>query len=159
MLAISACTTCSIQMIETPLASHLADQRDQRLAFVLGQPARDFVEQAARAGSVASARASSSRLRSSSVRLPAGRLALSASPQRVENVHAAVIGVVLAPPGAERRRHDQILEHAHAGERQRDLERAADAGFTVLAHAALSLVPMPSAQRRSGDICVMSVPA
>ena len=41
----SACTTCSIQTIETPLAAHVADQRDEAFAFVLGEPAGDLVEQ------------------------------------------------------------------------------------------------------------------
>src|SRR5262249_54136153 len=40
---------------------------------------------------------------------------------------AAPIDVALAAAAAERRRHDQVLEHGHAVERLRNLKRAADA--------------------------------
>ena len=41
----SACTTCSIHTIVTPPPAHVADRRDQRAAFGLGQPAGDLVEE------------------------------------------------------------------------------------------------------------------
>ncbi len=45
----------------------------------------------------------------------------------LEQLDALRIDVALAPAAAERRRHHQVLEHGHAAERLRDLERAADA--------------------------------
>ena len=76
-------------------------------------------------GSVASARASSSRLRSSSVSVPAGTLALSASPQR-SSIARSAVDMPLAPARESAGDH-QILEHRHAAERLRNLKRAGDA--------------------------------
>ena len=45
----------------------------------------------------------------------------------LEQLDAARIGVALAAPAAERRRHNQVLEHAHAVERLRNLKRSPDA--------------------------------
>ena len=45
MLATKACTTCSIQMIETPPRLMSPMRVDQHLALALGQTAGNFVEQ------------------------------------------------------------------------------------------------------------------
>ena len=80
-LAMSACTTCSIQTIDTPLCSMSRTSAiSARHSCSVNPPATS--SSSSTAGSDAKARASSSRLRSSSVRLDAGRLAFPASPQR-----------------------------------------------------------------------------
>ena len=125
-MAISACTTCSIQMIETPVAPDIPDQRDQREAFVLGQAAGDLVEQEhARLGGE---RARELEPLAVEQRQRAGRpVRLVGERALLEQLDAARIDIALAVAAAERRRHHQVLEHGHAVERLRDLERAADA--------------------------------
>ncbi len=122
----SACTTCSIQTIETPLCAHLADQLDQRVTFALGQPAGDFIEQQHRGigGERAGEFEPLAVEQRQTARRPIGFVGKSAA---FENVHAARIGVVLAAAAAERRGDDEIFEHAHAAERQRNLKRPPDA--------------------------------
>ena len=49
---ISACTTCSIQMIVTPVDMNVANRVQQRNAFAIGQASRNFVQkQQSRIGS------------------------------------------------------------------------------------------------------------
>ena len=135
MLASKACTTCSIQTIETPLRLTSRDQLDQRVAFALGQSAGDFVEQEhARIGGE---RPRQLQPLAVEQRQAAGAaVGFAGKPAAFENIHAALIGVALAPAAAERGGDDEILEHAHAAERQRDLKRAADAHACSAAPAA-----------------------
>src|SRR5262249_37442284 len=113
-------------------AADVADQLDQRRAFVLGEATGDLVEQ------------KDARLRGESARepepiadeqgeAPGLRVGLVGEAALVEQLDAARIDLLLAAAAAEGRRYNQILEHGHAGERLRYLERAADA------HAAAAL--------------------
>ena len=110
-------------MIETPLAAHVADQRDEACAFMLGEPARDLVEQqharrgGERAGELEPLAVEEGERAREPVRL-VGKAAAG------EDVRAAAIDLVLAAAPAERRSDDEVLEHGHAAERLRDLERA-----------------------------------
>ena len=83
-------------------------------------------------GSVASARASSSRLRSSSVSEPASTLAFRDRPVSASTSIAPRSGVALAAAAAEGGADEHVLEHRHAGEGVRDLERAGDAEAAAL---------------------------
>ena len=76
-------------------AAHLADRRDQLAGLGVGQPGADLVEQQ-HAGPVASARASSRRLRCSRPRLSARRLASVDEAAQLEHLDAALV----ARPGA-----------------------------------------------------------
>ncbi len=117
---------CSIQMIETPAAADVADQLDQRAAFVLGQPAGDLVEQQnARLGGERAGELQP--LAVEQRQAPAGRLALSRERAVAEHLDAARIDLALAVAAAEGAGDHQVLEHRHAAERLRNLERAADA--------------------------------
>ena len=79
-----------------------------------------------RRGSVASARASSSRLRSSSVSVPARRLASGSKPGLLEHaVRICPTTSAIVPVPAMRRADQQVLEDRQLRERLRDLERAA----------------------------------
>ena len=103
-----------------------ADQLDQREAFVLGQAARDLVEQQharlrrQRARELEPLAVEQRERARGTVRLVGERALL-------EQLDAARIDLALAMAAAERRRHHQVLEHGHAVERLRNLERAADA--------------------------------
>ena len=62
---------------------------------------------------------------------------------------------MLVPLGAESGRDNQIFEHAHAGKRQRDLKRAANAGFagrTVCRRAERAVVALARHERISPAI-------
>ena len=124
--AMSACTTCSIQMIETPLRRMLRIRSTSAAHSCSVRPP------------ATSSRSSSARLRRQRAgefeplaveqREPAGRpVGLVGEAALLEQLDAARIDVALAAAAAERRRHDQVLEHGHAVERLRNLERAADA--------------------------------
>ena len=117
-------------MIETPLRWILADQIDQRRAFMLGQAAGDLVEE--KQPRLRRQRACEFEPLAIEQREPARRpVCLVGKAALLEQFNAAGIGVALAATAAERRRHDQILEHAHAVERLRNLERSADAHATA----------------------------
>ena len=107
-------------------AADVADQIDQRGAFVLREPAGDLVEQEhARLG-----RERARELEPLAVekRERAGApVRLVGEPATADELDAAGVDLALAAAAAERRRHHEILEHGHAAERLRDLERAADA--------------------------------
>src|SRR5262249_39658322 len=107
-------------------AADVADQVDQRGALVLGEPAGDLVEQQdARLG-----RERARELEPLAVeqRERAGApVGLVGEPAAADQLDAAGIDLALAVAAAERGRHHEILEHGHAAERLRDLERAADA--------------------------------
>ena len=94
-------------------------------------------------GSPASARASSSRLRSSSGSVPACWFAFVREPRELERLHAALVARALrhAPPvgGAD----EHVLEHAHVRERLGDLEGTADP-------RAAAVLP-----REAGDVLVV----
>src|SRR5262245_27940709 len=111
-------------------AANVADQVDQRRAFVLGQAAGDLVEQ------------EHARLRGECAReleplaveqreAAGGPIRLGREAALLDELDAAPIDVALAAAAAERRRHDQVLEHGHAVERLRNLKRAADAQATA----------------------------
>ena len=115
------------------------DQIDQRRAFMLGQAAGDLVEEK----QPRLRRKCACKFESLAIeqREPASRpVCLVGKAALLEQFNATGIGVALATTSAERRRHDQILEHAHAIERLRNLKRSADA------HAAAAL------RRETGDI-------
>ena len=113
-------------------AANIADQIDQRHAFVFGEAAGDLVEE------------QHARLRGECARelepLAVEQRQRVGEPVRLgceaallEPFDAARIDVALATAGAERRRDHQILEHRHAAERLRNLKRAGNA------HAAAAL--------------------
>ena len=133
--ASSACTTCSIQMIETPLARTRLMRSTSADAFVLGEPAGDLVEQQEpRAG-----RKRARQLEPLAVeqREPAGgAVGFVGKAALRQDVHAARVDVALALAAAEGRGDDEVLEHGHAAERLRDLERARDADRCSAAAAA-----------------------
>src|SRR5207247_6127215 len=106
-------------------AANVADQVDQRRAFVLGQAAGHLVEQE-------DARLRGERAReleplAVEEREAAGRpIGLGREAALLDELDAAPIDIALAATATERRRHDQVLEHGHAVERLRNLKRAAD---------------------------------
>ena len=113
-------------MIETPPDAHVFDQLHQRRAFVLGQPARDLVEQ------------QHARLRRQCARelkplaveqgQPAGAfVGLFGQSAMRKQFGATFIDGSFAFATAEGRRHNHVLEYGHAGEWLRDLERAREA--------------------------------
>ncbi len=87
---------------------------------------------------MASARASSRRLRSSSVSVPARRLASGRSPVLLEDTAAEVDDLGVAAVAGVGRADEQVLEDGEIGEGLRDLERARDAGPRPRAVAALA---------------------
>src|SRR5262249_3205431 len=105
---------------------HRLDELDEGDAFGLGQPAGDLIEQEdARRG-----RERARKLEPLAVdqRERAGvTVGLVGEAALVEQLHAAAIGVALAATLAEGRGDAEVLEHRHAAERLRDLERARDA--------------------------------
>ncbi len=117
----------------------VANQSDERRAFVLGEAAGDLIEQEhARAG-----RQRARQLKPLAIeqrKAPGERVGLAGERAPFEQIDAMAIDVLLAPATAEGGRHHQVLEHRHAVERLRDLERAADA------HAAAAL------RRERGDV-------
>ena len=107
-------------------------------------------------GWVASARATSSRLRSGSVRLDAGRSRSSHMFERAQRslgARAREPGVTGAQEAADHR----VLDHRHVGERPHDLEGAADARRADLVRTQARDVPAREADRsavrhhRAGD--------
>src|ERR1700730_12077199 len=122
--AVSACTTCSIQMMETPPRRIVRISSTSGLHSCSVRPPATSSRRRTR-GPVARARASSNRLRSRSVRLPAVRLALSASAHSSSSSTQRTGTVRSLWPVPTPGRHYEILEHAHAVERLRNLERSA----------------------------------
>ena len=104
-----------------PSAWMRPDRRDQLLALALGQAAGDLVEKQ-QLRPVASARASSSRLRSSRRQRPATVLAFASSPVRSRMSRAAIDDLGLASAAPEGGGDQQVLEHRQPLERLRDLE-------------------------------------
>ena len=98
----------------------------------LGQAAGDLVQQQQPRLASPGARASSSRLRSSSAEPASRPVRLVGKAALLEQFDDSRIGVALATTAAERRRHDQILEYAHAIERLRNSKRSADAHATAV---------------------------
>ena len=134
---------CSIQTIETPPRANVADQLDQRRAFVLGQAAGDLVEQqhARRGGE----RARELEPLAVEQREAAGRpVRLVGEAALLEQLDAARIDVALALAAAEGR-------PPPPGSRTRSC-RLNGCGIW-------NERPMPMRQRRSGASRVMSVPA
>ena len=121
-----AWTMCSIQMMEMPsLWRSLMVAMRASTSPSVSPPA--ISSRSRTLGSPASARASSSRLRSSSGSVPACWLALAESRVSSSVSYAALVARAFrhVPPvgGAD----EHVLEHAHVRERLRDLERTADA--------------------------------
>src|SRR3954454_14078247 len=107
-------------------AMNASDQIDQRRAFMLGPAAGDLVEK--KQPRLRRQRACEFEPLAIEQREPAGRpVRLVGKAALLEQLDAARISVALAAPPAARRRHDQILEYAHAVERLRNLKRPADA--------------------------------
>src|SRR5258707_7944067 len=109
-----------------PAAANVADQVDQRLAFVLGQAAGHLVEQ------------EHARLRGERARqleplavekreAAGGPIRLGPEAALLDELDAARIDVAPAAAAPERRPPDHVLQHGHAGETLRDLKPAADA--------------------------------
>ena len=100
------------------------DQLDQRLAFMLRQAAGHLVEKEnARTGGE-----SARELQPLAVKerqTSGGPVGFVSERALVEQIDTAAVDIALASAGAERRRHQEILEHAHAVERLRNLERSA----------------------------------
>src|SRR3974390_10153 len=106
-----------------PTDAHVPDQHEQRSAFVIGQSAGDLVkEQDARLR-----RQGTRELQPLAVEQSQAARALVGlfgEPTALEQLAAAVIDRGLALADAEGSGYHYILEHGHAGERLRDLERA-----------------------------------
>ena len=117
-------TTCSIQMTAMPVAGR-ADDRDELGDLRVGEPAGDLVEKQ-EAGPVASARASSRRLRASRPSCPPD-----GSPCPRGRSPAGVGGQLVAGsavrPAALLSGDEDVLEHGHVGEGPRHLVRPPDA--------------------------------
>ena len=103
--------------------AHVVDEIDQRRGLVLDQAAGDLVEQQhARAGGE---RAGEFQALAVEQRQAAGAaVGLVGEPAALEQPGAAGIDVALAPAAAEGRGDHEVLEHGHAAERLRNLERA-----------------------------------
>ncbi len=124
----SACSTCSIQMIDDAARVDGADGGDQLTGIRLRSGRRRSRRAAAAFGSVASARASSSRLRSQQAQAP-GRIV-----GAVDQARSPPGSRRSAPPPrlrvrarAEGAGDQEIFEHGQLLERLRDLEGAAHA--------------------------------
>ncbi len=106
MLAISACTTCSIQMIDTPwrLTSRTSSTSATHSCSV--KTARDFVEQQhCRIG-----RQRPRQLEPLAIEQREARrrtVGRTGEPALFEDFHAALVGIVFALPSAERRGDDE----------------------------------------------------
>ena len=116
------------------LRLRLAEHLDHLVALGRPQARHDLVEEQ-QLGRVASARATSSRLRSGRVSEEAGRsrLGASLSCSRIERAMRARAVATLRSlqEGAD----DDVVEHRKPGERLHDLERAADARGADLVRA------------------------
>ncbi len=120
--ASNACTTCSIHTIVTPCSfTRWISSTSSCVSGSVRPPA--ISSSSSSFGRVASARASSSRLRSSSVSVPANWFARRSRPVRFKYVDAHVVSCAFGKRAAEGRAHQQVFEHRHAAERTRHLIR------------------------------------
>ena len=101
------------------------------MALAFGQTAGDFVEQEyARTGGQRTGEFEPLAVDQSEAAGTA--VGFLGEPATFEDIHAAVVHVALAVPGAEGGGNDEIFEYAHAGEGQGNLERAANAHNAAL---------------------------
>ncbi len=131
----STWTMCSIQTIATPARADARGSSRRARRPRRRSARRRSRRAAARPGSVPSARASSSFLRSSRPRLSARRFATSTSPQ---SSSTSMQRAYAAWPRAARRRSradEDVLEHRQVAERPRHLVRAPDPEPAALADA------------------------
>ena len=122
----STCTMCSIQTIAMPRRAVAGWSRRSSAASASVRPP-PISSSSSTCGSVASARASSRRLRCSRPRLSARRFASSISPHSSSTSMQRVVGVRPRRPRAGAAPTSTFSKHRHAAERPRDLVRAADA--------------------------------
>ena len=111
----SACTMCSIQMMATPSRWTRRITSTSSCTSCSPRPPAISSSSSTR-GAVASARASSRRLRSSRVRAPARVLALAREPGQLERGQRGRVRQALGQPAPEDPAHQHVLEH---GERRR----------------------------------------
>src|SRR5690242_6325853 len=108
------------------LAPDLADERDQRRAFMLGEAASDLVEQQhlwagrERAGELQALAVEQGERAGEAVRLVG-------KPAALQDFGAAIVDLALALAAPERGGDHHVLEHGHATERLWDLERPREA--------------------------------
>ena len=117
---------CSIQMIEIARPAQALDGGDELVAFMLGQPAGDLVEEK-------QLRAGGDRPRHLEA-LPleegqgAGKdIRLGGEPGQLGDLERSPISITLGHAATEGGADHDVLEHGHAGEGVRDLKRSRNA--------------------------------
>src|SRR5262245_60749846 len=140
--AITARITCSMSRIVRPMLALSARNRATMWSVSVGRKPAITSSSMMTRGPVASARATSRRLRSGKGKRGGEGLTLFAQPQLIDDVPCLGLGRAHAGISVERT-DDHILHHAEAGEGLYQLERAADAG-------AAYLVGPPAVDARAG---------
>ena len=143
-------TMCSIQTMAMPCSRSrwMVTSSSSASASVRPPP---ISSSSSTSGPVASARASSSRLRWSSPRLRAA-VRHGSRPGQLEHREAAVVCGRAAQPAAGRRADVDVLEDGHAHERPRHLVGPSDAHGAALRRPALGDVDAPEPDRPRGRL-------